>query len=68
MAKRGTTRYQLKKSGGKVVHRGQTGRTLGERHGEHKEQFGKDTSIVKVGPKVSKKTALKWERDGGKRI
>ena len=68
MAKRDTTRYQLKGTGGKILHRGQTGRTLGERHGEHKEKYGEDIHIVKVGPKVSKKTALKWERDGGKRI
>ena len=68
MAKRDTTRYQLKGPGGKIVKRGQTSRTLGERHGEQKEKYGEDTSIVKIGPKVSKKTALKWERDGGKRI
>lgn len=67
MEKRDTTRYQLKRSGGKILHRGQTGRTLEERHDELKEQYGEDTSIVKIGPKVSKKTALQWERDGGKR-
>ncbi len=68
MAKRVATRYQVKEPGGKIVHRGQTSRTLGERHGEHKKEYGKDASIVKIGPKVSKETALKWERDGGKRI
>lgn len=68
MAKRDTTRYQLKKQGGKIVHRGQTGRSLEERKEEHKEEYGKNTSIVKVGPKVTKKTALDWERKGGKRL
>lgn len=68
MATRDTTRYQLKGIGGKILHRGQTGRALGERHSEHKEQYGEDTRIAKVDPKVPKKTALRWERDGGKRI
>lgn len=68
MAKRDTTRYQLKGPGGKILHRGQTGRSLGERHGEQKEKYGKGSRIVKIGPKVSRKTALKWERDGGTRV
>jgi len=68
MAKRDTIRYQLKKPGGEIAHRGITQRTLEERHSELKEEYGEDTSIVQVGPKVTKETALDWERSGGKRI
>jgi len=66
MAERTTIRYHVKK-GGKIVHRGQTSRSLDERGEEHKGNYGKKVHIVKIGPKVTKKSALKWERDGGKR-
>jgi len=68
MAERDTIRYQLKKPGGRIIHPGITQRTLEERHSEHKRNFGKDTRIVKIGLKVTKKSALAWERAGGKRL
>ncbi len=68
MAKRDTIRYQLKGPGGEILHRGQTGRDLEERRREHIPEYGENTRIVKIGPKVSKETALEWERGGGKRL
>jgi hypothetical protein len=66
MARR-TTRYQLKWPGGRIAHRGITDRTLEERWGEHQASFP-GTYIVPIGPKVSRESALRWERKGGKRI
>ncbi len=68
MAKRDTTRYQHKEPGGNILHPGITQRTLEEREREHKRNYGENTYSVKIGPKVSKESALKWERDGGKRL
>lgn len=68
MAKRDTTRYQLKGPGGKILKPGITGRTLEERRQEQVPKYGEDIKIVKIGPKVTKETALKWERNGGKRL
>lgn len=71
---RDTQKY-LFKVGNKVVHRGQTKRPLEERESEHQNSDnvtetddGKtyDWSkghIVKEGNKVTKKSALKWERE-----
>ncbi len=66
--KRNTTRYQLKKPGGEIVHRGITDRTLEDRHREHQRDYGNNTRIAKVGPKVSRDSGLRWEREGGKRL
>ena len=68
MAKRDTIRYQVKKPGGEIAHRGITQRPLEERFDEHKKEYGEDISIMKIGPKVTKETALDWERRGGKRV
>lgn len=66
MARR-TIRYQLKWPGGRIAHRGVTDRALEERWREHQARYP-DTYIVPIGPKVSRESALRWERDGGKRI
>lgn len=68
MAKRPTARYQLKGPRGKILHRGITDRELSERRGEHIPKFGDDTAIVQIGLRVSRQTALDWERDGGTRL
>lgn len=66
MAIRDTYRYHIKR-GNKILHRGITD-NLNRRHGEHKTRYGNDVKIVKIGHKVSRESALKWERDGGKKI
>lgn len=64
MAERDTYKYQLKK-GHKVVHRGIT-YDLDRREAEHQERFP-DAEIKQVGRKTTRKAALKWEREGGRR-
>ena len=64
MAERDTHKYQLKK-GHKVVHRGIT-YDLDRREAEHQERFP-ETEIKQVGRKTTRKAALKWEREGGRR-
>ena len=68
MAQRNTTRYHLKKPGGRIVHRGITKRSLEERHAELKQEYGDDTTIVPIGPRVTWESGLDWENEGGKRI
>jgi hypothetical protein len=65
---RDTTRYQFKKPGGKIVHRGITDRTLEDRQREHQRDYGNNIRIVKIGPKVCRDSGLRWEREGGKRL
>ena len=65
---RNTTRYQLKRSGGEIVRRGITDRTLEDRHREHQRVYGNNIRIVKIGPKVCRDSGLRWEREGGKRL
>lgn len=64
MAERNTYKYQLKQ-GHKTVHKGIT-YDLERREAQHQEQFP-GSRIKQVGRRVSRETALKWERDGGKR-
>ena len=64
MAERDTYKYQLKK-GGKIVHSGITN-DLNPREAEHQERFP-GTKLKQVGRRVTKESALKWERQGGKR-
>lgn len=64
MAERDTYKYQLKK-GGKVVHRGITN-DLNRREAEHQVQYP-GTTLKQEGRKVTRESALKWERQGGKR-
>lgn len=64
---RRTTRYQLKWPGGRIAHRGTTDRTTEERCREHQAKYP-GTYILPIGPKVSRESALRWEREGGKRI
>ncbi len=64
---RRTTRYQLKWPGGRIAHRGITDRSVEERCREHQVNYP-GTYIVPVGPKVSRESALRWEREGGKRV
>lgn len=66
MAKRDTYRYHIK-CGKKILHRGITN-DLNRRHGEHKQNYGSDVTITQVGPRVSRNSALRWEREGGKRV
>lgn len=63
---RDTNRYHIKR-GNKILHRGITN-DLDRRHGEHRRNYGSDVTITKIGPKICRLNALKWERDGGKRI
>lgn len=65
-AERDTNRYHIK-CGNKILHRGITN-DLDRRYGEHRRRFGRDVRIVKVGPRVSRESALRWEREGGPRI
>jgi len=62
---RDTYRYHFIK-GGKIVHRGETD-DLDRREAELRVKYG-GGHIVQIGPKVTKETALKWERNGGKRL
>ena len=62
---RDTYRYHLKQ-GNKVVHRGVTN-DLSRRQAEHQDEFP-GTKIKQMGPRVTRETALQWERDGGKRL
>lgn len=64
MAERDTYKYQLKK-GGKIVHRGITN-DLNRREAEHQERFP-GTKLTQEGRRVTRESALKWERRGGKR-
>lgn len=66
MADRNTYRYHIK-CGNKIVHRGITN-DLDRRHGEHQRRYGKDVKIIKIGPRVTRQSALRWERLGGKRL
>ena len=65
MSKRDTHRYHYI-SKGKIAHRGVTN-DLGRREQEHRQTYGGGW-IKQIGPKVTRNSALKWERDGGKRI
>ena len=64
MSIKDTYKYQIKK-GGKVVYRGITN-DLDRRESEHQEKFP-DTQVKQVGRQTTRKAALKWEREGGKR-
>lgn len=65
MSIRDTHRYHFIQ-GGKIVHRGITN-DLDRREAEHQSTFGGGW-IKQIGPAVTRNSALKWERDGGKRI
>ena len=60
---RDTYRYHFK-VGNKIVHRGITNE-LDRRAREHQQNWPQG-SIKQIGTKVTRQTALKWERDGGK--
>ena len=64
MAEKDTYKYLLKK-GGKIVHRGITN-DLNRREAEHQKQFP-GTKLQQEGHRVTRESALKWERQGGKR-
>ena len=61
---RDTYKYHLK-IGNKVVYRGITN-DLRRREAEHQERFH-GSRLEQVGRKTTRDSALKWERDGGKR-
>ena len=65
MAKRGTSRYHYIRNG-RIAHRGITDDPE-RREQEHRRTYGPGW-IKKIGPKVTRESALKWERAGGKRI
>lgn len=65
MTERNTNRYHFIKDR-KVVHRGITD-GLEERETAHQQAFG-GGHIKQIGPKVTRESALKWEREGGKRL
>jgi len=67
MATRNTAKYHLKRPGGKIAHRGITERPLEQRWREHQDKYP-GTYIMQVGPRVSRESGLRWERDGGKRL
>jgi len=64
MPGRDTIKYHLTKDR-KVVHRGITN-DLERREREHQEEFP-GSKIKQIGNKVPRESALKWEREGGKR-
>ena len=64
MAERDTYKYHLKR-GGKVVHRGIT-YDLERREVQHQEEFP-GSKIDQVGRRTNRESALKWEREGGRR-
>ena len=64
MAEKDTYKYQLK-VGGKIVHRGVTN-DLDRRAEEHQATWP-GSHIDQIGRKTTRKAALKWEREGGKR-
>ncbi len=66
MSNRDTYRYHIKR-GNEILHRGITN-DLDRRHAEHKQTYDSEVRIVKVGPIVSRDSALRWEREGGRRI
>lgn len=63
-APRDTYKYQLK-VGHKTVHRGITN-DLARREAEHRQTWP-NASIKSVGRRTTRKAALEWERDGGRR-
>jgi predicted GIY-YIG superfamily endonuclease len=65
MAERDTSRYHFIKDR-KVVHRGITD-DLERREEEHQEALG-GGHITPIGPKVTRASALEWEKKGGKRL
>lgn len=64
MPRRNIYKYHLKK-GAKVVHRGITN-DLERRQLEH-QQKSLGVKIQQIGRRTTRKAALKWEREGGKR-
>lgn len=62
---RDTFKYHFKK-GNKIVHRGITN-DLERREQEHKQTYGDDGHIKQVGHRVSRDSALDWERDQPKK-
>jgi len=64
MAEKDTYKYQLKE-GRKAVYRGVT-YDLARRGVEHRKDFPNAT-IKPVGRRTTRESALKWERNGGKR-
>ena len=65
MSTRDTQRYHYVQDR-KVVHRGITNDPE-RREQEHRQNYG-DGWLKPIGPKVTRDSALKWERDGGKRL
>lgn len=65
MTSRDTHRYHFIK-GRKIVHRGVTN-DLDRRESEHRQTYG-DGKIKPIGPRVTRESALEWERNGGKRL
>ena len=60
---RNYTKY-LVKTRNKIEHGGITERPLEDRAAEHRVDYP-NSHVVKVGPKVTEKTARKWEKDHG---
>ncbi len=58
---RDTYKYHFKQ-GRRIVHTGITN-DLERRGDEHKQDFGRDGHIVKVGYVTTRDAALKWERE-----
>ena len=64
--KRNTFRYHIKR-GNEILHRGITN-DLDRRHSEHKRGYGQDVKNRKIGPKVTRESGLRWERQGGRSV
>ena len=62
---RETYKYHFKK-GNKIVHTGITN-DLERREQEHKQNYGDDGHIKKVGRATTRDAALKWESEQAKR-
>ena len=65
MSERDTYKYHLKQ-GRKIVHKGITF-DLNRREAQHQEEYP-GSRIKPVGRRVGREAALKWEREGGKRL
>lgn len=65
MADRDTYRYHMKQ-GNSIVHRGVTN-DLERREAEHQQEHP-GAHIEQIGQRVTRDSALRWEREGGKRL
>ncbi len=59
---RNTQRYHITDKHGNILHRGITN-DADRRLQEHQRAFGQTVNMQKVGPKVTRRSAIAWERE-----